>query len=87
MSTVGSALGNSHITIVGKTAGKQVLKTKRNGKWMIGNGVKYVKNIESSIEAFFTATVGTKINISLNVDLDSVPDCDFSTVCQEQRRC
>ncbi|KAH6580980.1 hypothetical protein BASA61_009304 [Batrachochytrium salamandrivorans] len=47
------------------------------GKWMIGNGVKYVKNIESSIEAFFTATVGTKINISLNVDLDSVPDCDF----------
>ncbi|KAH6589351.1 hypothetical protein BASA50_010097 [Batrachochytrium salamandrivorans] len=122
LSTVGSALGNSHITIVGKTVGKQVLKTNRNvriipddnkymkisttgftfsglsdsvglyqspatalgngwnnlkGKWMIGNGVKYVKNIESSIEAFFTATVGTKINISLNVDLDSVPDCDF----------
>ncbi|KAH9273997.1 hypothetical protein BASA83_003632 [Batrachochytrium salamandrivorans] len=30
VSTVGSALGNSHITIVGKTAGKQVLKTIRN---------------------------------------------------------
>ncbi|KAH6584945.1 hypothetical protein BASA61_007166 [Batrachochytrium salamandrivorans] len=30
VSTVGSALGNSQIIIVGKTAGKQVLKTKRN---------------------------------------------------------
>ncbi|KAH9268059.1 hypothetical protein BASA83_009565 [Batrachochytrium salamandrivorans] len=30
VSTVGNALGNSHITIVGKTAGKQVLKTIRN---------------------------------------------------------
>ncbi|KAH9263392.1 hypothetical protein BASA83_013224 [Batrachochytrium salamandrivorans] len=30
VSTVGSALGNSHIIIVGKTAGVQVLKTKRN---------------------------------------------------------
>ncbi|KAH6561388.1 hypothetical protein BASA50_004369 [Batrachochytrium salamandrivorans] len=30
VSTVGNALGNSHITIVGKTAGKQVLKTNRN---------------------------------------------------------
>ncbi|KAH9268105.1 hypothetical protein BASA83_009495 [Batrachochytrium salamandrivorans] len=120
--TIGSALGNSHIIIVGKTAGKQVLKTIRDvriiptdnkymkistsgftfeglsdsvglyqssttapadgwnnlkGKWMIGTGVKCVGGIESSIEAFFTATVGTKINIRLNVALDSVPDCDF----------
>ncbi|KAH6585941.1 hypothetical protein BASA50_000884 [Batrachochytrium salamandrivorans] len=122
VSTVGSALGNSHITIVGKTAGKQVLKTKRNvriipdddkymeisttgftfagtsdsvglyqssttapadgwnnlkGSWMIGNGVKYAKNIESSIEAFFSAPVGTKINIGLDVALDTEPGCDF----------
>ncbi|KAH9272087.1 hypothetical protein BASA83_005676 [Batrachochytrium salamandrivorans] len=40
---------------------------------MIGNGIKYVKNIESSIEAFFTASVGTKINIGINVALDSEP--------------
>ncbi|KAH6586396.1 hypothetical protein BASA50_000569 [Batrachochytrium salamandrivorans] len=113
VSTVGSALGNSHITIVGKTAGKQVLKTIRNvriipdddkymkisttgftfsglsdsvglyqssttvpadgwnnlnGPWMIGNGVQYVSNIDSSIEASFTAPIGTEINIGLDVD-------------------
>ncbi|KAH9269739.1 hypothetical protein BASA83_008211 [Batrachochytrium salamandrivorans] len=123
VSTVGNALGNSHITIVGKTAGKQVLKTNRNvriipsdenhmristtgftfagtsdsvglyqpsttapadgwnnlkGSWMIGNGVKYAKNVESCLEAFFTASVGTKINIGLNVDLDTERfDSDF----------
>ncbi|KAH6566020.1 hypothetical protein BASA50_005262 [Batrachochytrium salamandrivorans] len=122
VSAVGSALGNNRIIIIGKTAGKQVLKTIRNvkvipdddkymkvsttgftftglsdsvglyqpsttasgdgwnnlkGPWMIGNGIKYVKNIESSIEAFFTASVGTKINIGINVALDSEPGCDF----------
>ncbi|KAH9277130.1 hypothetical protein BASA83_000657 [Batrachochytrium salamandrivorans] len=122
VSTVGSALGNSHITIVGKTAGVQVLKTKRNvrtiptngnymkirnhmfifsglsdsvglyqssvtapgdgwnnlkGPWIIGNGVKYVSRVDSSIEAFFTASVGTKINIGIDVDFDSMPDFDF----------
>ncbi|KAH9263994.1 hypothetical protein BASA83_012576 [Batrachochytrium salamandrivorans] len=96
------------IIIVGKTAGEQVLKTKRNvriipsdenhmkistrefifegtsdsvglyqspttapadgwnnlkGPWMIGNGIQYAKNIDSSIEAFFSAPIGTKINI------------------------
>ncbi|KAH9244864.1 hypothetical protein BASA81_017696 [Batrachochytrium salamandrivorans] len=122
VSTVGSALGNNRITIVGKTAGVQVLKTNRNvrtiptngnymkisnrgfifeglsdsvglyqspttaskngwnnlkGPWMIGNGIKYVKDVDSSIEAFFTAPVGTKINIGIDVTLDSEPDCDF----------
>ncbi|KAH6568047.1 hypothetical protein BASA62_005724 [Batrachochytrium salamandrivorans] len=122
VSAAASALGNSHITIIGKTAGKQVLKTIRNvkvipdddkymkvsttgfifagisdsvglyqssttapgdgwnnlkGLWMIGNGVKYAKNIESSIEAFFTVPIGTKINIGLDVALDTEPDCDF----------
>ncbi|KAH6574195.1 hypothetical protein BASA60_005646 [Batrachochytrium salamandrivorans] len=47
------------------------------GPWMIGNGVKYANNIESSIEAFFTAPIGTKINIGLDVALDTEPDCDF----------
>ncbi|KAH6563950.1 hypothetical protein BASA62_008222 [Batrachochytrium salamandrivorans] len=47
------------------------------GKWMIGNGVQYAKNIESSIEAFFTAPVGTEINIGLDIDLDTEIDCDF----------
>ncbi|KAH6597290.1 hypothetical protein BASA50_004642 [Batrachochytrium salamandrivorans] len=79
VSTVGSALGNSHITIVGKTAvtapgdGWNNLK----GPWMIGNGVKYVSRVDSSIEAFFTASVGTKINIGIDVDFDSMPDFDF----------
>ncbi|KAH6595986.1 hypothetical protein BASA50_005459 [Batrachochytrium salamandrivorans] len=122
VSTVGSALGNSQITILGKTAGKQVLKTIRNvriipaddkymkistpgftftglsdsvglyqssttapadgwnnlkGPWMIGNGVKYASNVDSSIEAFFTAPIGTKINIGIDVALDTKPDCDF----------
>ncbi|KAH9268073.1 hypothetical protein BASA83_009580 [Batrachochytrium salamandrivorans] len=122
VSTVGSALGNNRIIIVGKTAGKQVLKTHRNvriipdddkymkisttgftfsglsdsvglyqssttvpadgwnnlnGLWMIGNGVQYAKNIESSIEAFFIAPIGTEINIGLDVDLDTETDCDF----------
>ncbi|KAH9250709.1 hypothetical protein BASA81_011492 [Batrachochytrium salamandrivorans] len=122
VSAAGSALGNNRITIVGKTAGVQVLKTKRNvrtiptndkymkisthgftftgtsdsvglyqspttapadgwnnlrGPWMIGDGVKYVGGIDSSIEAFFTAPIGTKINIGIDVTLDSEPDCDF----------
>ncbi|KAH9248617.1 hypothetical protein BASA81_013731 [Batrachochytrium salamandrivorans] len=122
VSTVGSALGNSHITIVGKTAGKQVLKTIRHiriipsdenhmkistpgfvftdisdsvglyqspttapgngwnnlkGPWMIGNGVKYVGNIDSSIDAFFTAPVGTEVNIGLDVTLDTDLGFDF----------
>ncbi|KAH9271663.1 hypothetical protein BASA83_006031 [Batrachochytrium salamandrivorans] len=122
VSAAGSALGNNRITIVGKTAGKQVLKTHRNvraiptddkymkistpgfifkgisdsaglyqspttapgdgwnnlkGPWMIGNGVQYVKDVDSSIEAFFTASVGTKVNVGLDVALDTEPDCDF----------
>ncbi|KAH6577854.1 hypothetical protein BASA60_003859 [Batrachochytrium salamandrivorans] len=122
VSTVGNALGNSHITIVGKTAGKQVLKTIRNvriipdddkymkisttgftfsglsdsvglyqspttasgdgwnnlkGPWMIGNGVKYVSNVDSSIDAFFTAPVGTEINIGIDVTLDTEHGFDF----------
>ncbi|KAH9263393.1 hypothetical protein BASA83_013225 [Batrachochytrium salamandrivorans] len=40
---------------------------------MIGNGVRYVENVRSSIEAFFIAPVGTKINIGLDVALDSEP--------------
>ncbi|KAH6596007.1 hypothetical protein BASA61_003609 [Batrachochytrium salamandrivorans] len=47
------------------------------GPWMIGNGVKYVSNVDSSIEAFFTASIGTKINIGLDVTLDSEPGRDF----------
>ncbi|KAH6592627.1 hypothetical protein BASA50_007915 [Batrachochytrium salamandrivorans] len=122
VSAAGSALGNNRITIVGKTAGVQVLKTIRNvriiptndkymkistrefifedisdsvglyqspttapadgwnnlkGKWMIGNGIKYAKNIDSFLEAFFTSPVGTKINIGLNAVFDTVPGCDF----------
>ncbi|KAH6596192.1 hypothetical protein BASA50_005232 [Batrachochytrium salamandrivorans] len=122
MSAVGRALGNNRIIIIGKTAGKQVLKTIRNvriipdddkymkisnpgftftgisdsvglyqpsttapadgwnnlkGPWMIGNGVKYVSNVDSSIETFFTASVGTKINIGLDIALDSEPGFDF----------
>ncbi|KAH6576034.1 hypothetical protein BASA60_004694 [Batrachochytrium salamandrivorans] len=122
VSAAASGLGNSRITIVGKTARKQVLKTHRNvrtiptddkymkistpgftfsnlsdsvglyqssvtapgdgwnnlnGSWVIGNGVKYVENVDSSIEAFFTASVGTKINVGLNVALDTEPEFDF----------
>ncbi|KAH9250708.1 hypothetical protein BASA81_011491 [Batrachochytrium salamandrivorans] len=122
VSAAGSALGNNRIIIVGKTAGKQVLKTNRNvrtiptndkymkistrkfifegtsdsvglyqspttapadgwnnlrGPWMIGDGVKYVGGIDSSIEAFFAAPVGTRINVGINVALDTEPGCDF----------
>ncbi|KAH6566173.1 hypothetical protein BASA62_006862 [Batrachochytrium salamandrivorans] len=42
VSTVGSALGNSQITIVGKTAGKQVLKTNRNVRFIPADD-KYIK--------------------------------------------
>ncbi|KAH6567093.1 hypothetical protein BASA50_011263 [Batrachochytrium salamandrivorans] len=122
VSTAGSVLGNSQLTIVGKTEGRQVLKTIRNvkyipaddkyikigtpgftftgtsesvglyqstttapgngwnnlkGPWMIGNGVKYVGNIDSSLDVFFTAPVGTNINISLDVALDTELEGDF----------
>ncbi|KAH6599295.1 hypothetical protein BASA61_002606 [Batrachochytrium salamandrivorans] len=122
VSAAGSTLGNNRITIVGKTAGKQVLKTNRNvrtiptngnymkistlgfifegisnsvglyqssatapadgwnnlkGPWMIGNGIKYGKDVDSSIEAFFTAPVGTEINVGINVALDTEPGHDF----------
>ncbi|KAH9270352.1 hypothetical protein BASA83_007510 [Batrachochytrium salamandrivorans] len=59
VSAAASALGNSHITIIGKTAGKQVLKTIRNVK-VIPDDDKYMK-----------------INIGLDVALDTEPDCDF----------
>ncbi|KAH6565957.1 hypothetical protein BASA62_006954 [Batrachochytrium salamandrivorans] len=122
VSAAATTLGNSQITILGKAAGKQVLKTIRsvrtiptddnymkvdtpgftfsglsesvglyqssvtaladgwnnvNGSWMIGNGVKYANNVESSLEAFFTACVGTKINVGLDVALDTEPEFDF----------
>ncbi|KAH6595693.1 hypothetical protein BASA50_005648 [Batrachochytrium salamandrivorans] len=48
-----------------------------NGSWMIGNGIKYVENIESSLEAFFTSPVGTKVNVGLDVALDTEPEFDF----------
>ncbi|KAH6596375.1 hypothetical protein BASA50_005080 [Batrachochytrium salamandrivorans] len=48
-----------------------------NGSWVIGNGVKYVGSVNSSLEAFFTAPVGTKINVGINVALDSEPEGDF----------
>ncbi|KAH9244506.1 hypothetical protein BASA81_018085 [Batrachochytrium salamandrivorans] len=44
---------------------------------MIGNGVKYVGSIDSSLEAFFTAPIGTRINIGLDIALDTEPECDF----------
>ncbi|KAH6577709.1 hypothetical protein BASA60_003906 [Batrachochytrium salamandrivorans] len=117
-----NTLGNSHITIVGKSKGKQVLKTYRsvraipttadriditrapfvlstvgnavgvynsgttssasgwnlaNGKWIIGNGIKYIDNADTTIEAFLTAPVGTRINVNLNLALDSERDYDF----------
>ncbi|KAH6582684.1 hypothetical protein BASA60_001823 [Batrachochytrium salamandrivorans] len=54
VSTVGSALGNSQIIIVGKTAGKQVLKTKRNVR-IIPDDDKYM---EISTSGFtFTGTL------------------------------
>ncbi|KAH9264503.1 hypothetical protein BASA83_012036 [Batrachochytrium salamandrivorans] len=130
VSAAGSALGNNRIIIIGKTAGKQVLKTKRNvrtipdddkymkigttgftfagisdsvglyrspitapengwnnlkGPWMIGDGVKYVKDVDSSIEAFFSAPIGTKINIGIDVTLDSEPGCDFLHLSAKSR--
>ncbi|XJO72640.1 hypothetical protein BDV3_003733 [Batrachochytrium dendrobatidis] len=116
-----NGLGYSRITLVGKTAGKQVVKTYRNiryipktsdfiplvanpftfsditpavgiyngpqtlaasgwnksGKYIIGNGIKYADNVDSSIEAFFTAPVSTHINIDLDLNLNSEPDYDF----------
>ncbi|KAH9250583.1 hypothetical protein BASA81_011628 [Batrachochytrium salamandrivorans] len=122
VSTAATTIGNNRITIVGKTAGKQVLKTIRSvriipdddkyikisttgftfsglsdsvglyqssttapgdgwnnlkGPWVIGNGVQYASNVDSSIEAFFAAPIGTKINICIDVALDTKPDCDF----------
>ncbi|KAH6581251.1 hypothetical protein BASA60_002528 [Batrachochytrium salamandrivorans] len=44
---------------------------------MIGDGVQYVARVDSSIEAFFSAPIGTKINIGIDVTLDTEPDCDF----------
>ncbi|KAH6582253.1 hypothetical protein BASA60_002015 [Batrachochytrium salamandrivorans] len=67
VSAAATTLGNSQITIVGKAAGKQVLKTIRS----------YANNVESSLEAFFTACVGTKVNVGLDVALDTEPEFDF----------
>ncbi|KAH6589856.1 hypothetical protein BASA61_005462 [Batrachochytrium salamandrivorans] len=36
-----------------------------------------LKNIDSSIEAFFSAPIGTKINIGIDVTLDSALGHDF----------
>ncbi|KAH9276722.1 hypothetical protein BASA83_000856 [Batrachochytrium salamandrivorans] len=94
VSTAASVLGNSYITIVGKTFGTQALSdsvglyqstttasgdgwNNLKGSWMIGNGVKYANNVDSSLEAFFTASIGTRINIGLDVALDTETDYDF----------
>ncbi|KAH6596351.1 hypothetical protein BASA61_003501 [Batrachochytrium salamandrivorans] len=75
------ALGNNRITIVVRR--RETVTAPWNGwnnlkgPWMIGNGVKYVGKVDSSIDAFFTAPVGTKINIGIDVTLDSEPGRDF----------
>ncbi|KAL2914878.1 hypothetical protein HK105_205620 [Polyrhizophydium stewartii] len=46
-------------------------------KWIIGNGVQYLVNTQSAIEAFFTAPAGTKVTITLDADYDTEPDYDF----------
>ncbi|KAH9265028.1 hypothetical protein BASA83_011452 [Batrachochytrium salamandrivorans] len=85
VSAAGNALGNNRITIVGKTAGVQMLKTNRNVRTIPTND-KYMKIrnhmfiFSGSIlplRLFFTAPIGTKINIGLNVALDTEPGCDF----------
>ncbi|KAH9251471.1 hypothetical protein BASA81_010636 [Batrachochytrium salamandrivorans] len=43
---------------------------------MIGNGVKYVKILSLPLRHFSLLPLEPR-SISLNVDLDSVPDCDF----------
>ncbi|KAH6569986.1 hypothetical protein BASA60_008009 [Batrachochytrium salamandrivorans] len=47
------------------------------GSWVIGNGGKYVNSIDSFTEAFFTAPIGTNINIGLDVTLDTELGFDF----------
>ncbi|KAH6568543.1 hypothetical protein BASA62_005393 [Batrachochytrium salamandrivorans] len=119
---VTKGLGAVRVAIVGKTGGKQVLKTYRNirvlpsdseriklsatpfvfsgtsenvgvfnsaatlssngwnnvgGKWVIGNGTKYVENVNTGMEFFCTAPAGTKISIKLDAALDSEPEYDF----------
>ncbi|KAH9246937.1 hypothetical protein BASA81_015481 [Batrachochytrium salamandrivorans] len=44
---------------------------------VIGNGGKYVNSIDSFTEAFFTAPIGTNINIGLDVTLDTELGFDF----------
>ncbi|KAH6563184.1 hypothetical protein BASA50_000995 [Batrachochytrium salamandrivorans] len=44
---------------------------------MTGNGFRYASDVDSSLDAFFTSPVGTKINIGLDVALDTEPGCDF----------
>ncbi|EGF76336.1 expressed protein [Batrachochytrium dendrobatidis JAM81] len=49
----------------------------KNGKFIIGNGIRYVENVDSAIDVFFTATAGEKLVVKLDVNLDSEPDFDF----------
>ncbi|KAH9275043.1 hypothetical protein BASA83_002757 [Batrachochytrium salamandrivorans] len=50
------------------------------GSWVIGNGGKYVNSIDSFTEAFFTAPIGTNINMVL-MSL-SIPNSDLiSSTC------
>ncbi|KAH9272056.1 hypothetical protein BASA83_005643 [Batrachochytrium salamandrivorans] len=69
MSAVGRALGISDSVGLYQPSTTAPADGWNNlkGPWMIGNGVKYVSNVDSSIEAFFTASVGTKINIGLDI--------------------
>ncbi|KAH9270753.1 hypothetical protein BASA83_007115 [Batrachochytrium salamandrivorans] len=43
------------------------------GPWMIGNGISMLKMSIPPLRPFFTAPVGTKINIGIDVTLDSEP--------------
>ncbi|KAH9268100.1 hypothetical protein BASA83_009489 [Batrachochytrium salamandrivorans] len=48
-----------------------------NGSWTIGNGKSYALHVNSTLEAFFTAPIGTNITISLDMDIDIESNFDL----------
>ncbi|KAH6579358.1 hypothetical protein BASA60_003315 [Batrachochytrium salamandrivorans] len=45
--------------------------------WSIGTGAEYANNVDSSLDVFFQAVVGTQIQITVNATVDVEPGFDF----------
>lgn len=50
---------------------------QRNRTWVVGDGIQYANNVDTSLQFFFQADVGSNITVSLNATYNTEPEYDF----------